>query len=539
MANVTPTSGTDPAAAPATPGLRGPFSNALYRALWFAFLASTIGTWIQEVGASWLMTQLTPSKLMVSLVQAAGALPVFLLSVPAGALADIIDRRRLLIFTQSWMLAAAALLGLMTSRGLVDAHFLLFMTFLLNIGAALNGPAWQALTPELVPREQLPAAVTANGVGFNLARAIGPALGGMIVALAGSAAAFLLNAVSFLGVIAVLYRWRRTPRPSLLPTERFISAARAGLRFALHAPVFQAALIRTAAFAVGASALWALLPMVARHDLQVDARGYGLLVGCLGLGAVISAFVITYLRRSLSNDALVAGASVLYAAILVGLALIRSFALACPIMLLAGMAWIAVMSSLNVAAQSAAPGWVKARALSLYLLTFYGCMALGSVLWGYLADQVGTSTSLLLSGGVVLAGIAARIRFHILSAPPPELASAGHWPTHELTAEPDLEDGPVLVTIEYRVVTERIEEFAEAMREWRHVRLRSGALDWGLFSDANQAGRYLEWFLVESWAEHLRQHERITLADKALQEKLWAFHSGGDKPPAEHFVAVR
>ena len=298
-----------------------PLQQSLFRAVWIAALASSIGTWMQSVGASWLMTTLTPSAVLVALMQSATSLPILLIGLIAGALADVVDRRKLLIVTQSWMLAAAAVFYVLTLLGATTPWVLLALTFALGLGDAMNAPAWQAITPDLVPRDALPSAVTLNGVSVNLARAVGPAIGGFIVAAAGPAPVFLLNAISFLGVILVLFRWHPTPATSVLPAERVMGAIRAGLRYARYARALDTLLIRTITFILFGSALWALLPQVVNHDLQAGGIGYGLLLGCLGLGAVIGATVLLPLRQKFSIDRVVAGASLAFAFATLSLAL--------------------------------------------------------------------------------------------------------------------------------------------------------------------------------------------------------------------------
>src|SRR4051794_10190064 len=335
-----------------------PLYMPVFRALWIASVASNVGTWMQNVGAAWLMTSLTTSAVLVALLQTASSLPVFLLGLPAGALADVVDRRRLLLFTQGWMLLTAALLSVLTFLGLMSAWTLLALTFLLGLGGALNAPAWQAIVPELVPREQLPQAVALNSVGFNLARAVGPALGGLLVAALGTAWVFLLNAISYLAVLVVIYRWRRQERESAAPPETVMGAMAAGVRYARHAPALQVVLLRVGVFVIAASALWALLPVVTRHDIGLDATGYGILLGSLGLGAVIGAVLLPRFRERLSVDRMLVLAALVFAVATLALGYMRNIILLDVFMLVAGIAWMASMSSFNVAVQTASPQWV-------------------------------------------------------------------------------------------------------------------------------------------------------------------------------------
>jgi MFS family permease len=386
-----------------------PLREPLFRSLWMAAVISYIGTWMQNVGAGWLMTQLTTSPLMISLVQAASTLPVFLVILPAGALADMVDRRRLLLITQAWMVAAAALLGVFTLLEHVTPWILLLFTFVLGLGAVMNDPAWQAITPELVSQEQHAPAVALNSVGFNVARAVGPALGGLVIALAGSGFAFLLNAASFFGVIFFLYRWKR-PHFEKVETGRVRDAIVTGLRYARGAPVVRCVLIRTAAFSLGASSLLALLPIVARPH---GATGYGLLLGYFGLGALAGAAVLPRLRSRLSVDGVVAFAIVVFAVMTFATGRVQSFGWLSLVLFTSGTAWIGILACLNVAAQTMSPSYLRARALSVYLLVLQGGMAGGSALWGAVASWVGVPAALLCSAAALMIGLVAVRRYRL------------------------------------------------------------------------------------------------------------------------------
>ncbi len=388
-----------------------PLSEPLFRSLWVAAVISYTGTWMQNVGAGWLMTQLTMSPLMVGLVQAATTLPVFLVILPAGALADMVDRRRLLLITQVWMVAAAALLGIFTLLGTVTPWILLLFTFVLGLGAVMNDPAWQAITPEIVSPAQHAPAVALNSVGFNVARAVGPALGGIVIAIAGSGVAFLLNAVSFFGVIFFLYRWKR-PRFENMETGRVTDAILTGLRYGRDASVVRCVLIRTGAFSLAASSLLALLPIVARPH---GATGYGLLLGSFGLGALAGAAVLPRLRSTLSVDGVVTVAIVIFAAMTFAAGQVRGFGWLQLVLFTSGTAWIGILACLNVAAQTMSPSFLRARALSLYLLVLQGGMAIGSALWGALASRVGIPTTLLYSAIALVAGLVSVRRYPLTS----------------------------------------------------------------------------------------------------------------------------
>src|SRR5215831_3560070 len=515
-----------------------PLREPLFRSLWIASVASNIGTWMQNVGAAWLMTALTPSPVMVALVQAATSLPVFLVGLPAGALADIIDRRRLLLWTQGWMLASAAVLGLLTLVGITTPWVLLTLTFALGLGAAMNAPAWQAIVPDLVPRAELSAAVALNGTSFNLARAVGPALGGLIIAAAGTAAVFLLNAASFLGVLIVLYRWQRPQSASLLPPEHVFGAMRAGVRYVRHAPALHAVLLRIGSFIVCGTALWALLPLVAQQGLGLGAIGYGGLLGCLGLGAVAVAILLPRAQRKVAINSLVAGATGLFAATTLVVAYEHSVVLVSAAMMAGGMVWMVLMSTFTVAVQTAVPAWVRARALAVYMLVFQGGMAVGSALWGAVATHTGIPTALLSAALGLIVGFIALARYRLPPVDGRDVTATLHWDEPVVVRQPRPDDGPVLVLIEYRIAPEQAHEFARAMRALRLVRLRDGAFRWGLFGDTADPGRYIETFVVESWAEHLRQHERMTVGDREVRNRATAFHIGDTPPVVSHFISA-
>ncbi len=494
---------------------------------------------MQNVGAAWQMTLLAPSALMVALVQTATNLPVFLLGVPAGAVGDIVDRRKLLLITQAWMLAAAGVLGVLTLTGTSGPWTLLWLTFALGLGATMNGPAWQAIMPELVPREELPAAIALNSIGFNLARSVGPALGGLVVAGVGAGAAFLLNAVSFLGVLIVLYNWKRSPEHSTNSTESITEAIWAGFRYVRFAPTMHSVLWRSGTFVISASALWSILPLVAKDELHSESSGYGLLLGCLGAGAIVGALMIGRLRQSFTPELVVTASVAMFGLANIALAYLSSFSAVALILVAGGVAWMSVNSSLSTAAQTSLPAWVRARGLAVYLLVFQSAMALGSVIWGEVATHFGLRMTLLVAGIALLAAAAATARLRLTGQREPDVTPSLHWPEPALLVDRNPEHGPVLVTVEYWIDPARGVEFARAMQAMRTVRRRDGAIRWGLFEDAAAPGRYIETFVVESWAEHLRQHERATVSDRELEETAWAFHLAPEPPKVTHWIAAR
>jgi MFS family permease len=396
-----------------------PLGEPLFRSLWIASVVSYTGTWMQNVGAGWLMTQMTMNPFMVGLVQAAAALPVFLVILPAGALADMVDRRRFLLVTQGWMVLASATLGILTLTSCVGPWVLLLFTFLLGLGAVMNDPAWQAITPELVPRRQHASAVALNSAGFNVARAVGPALGGLIVAAVGSGTTFLLNAASFFGVILFLYRWKRPTETATTP-RRVWSAIGDGFAYVKDSSLAKSVLLRTGTFSIAAASMLALLPIIARPH---GARGYGVLLGCFGLGALLGAAALPRVRERLSVDGVVVFAIIVFAGMTFAVGRVQTFSLLCAVMLVAGTAWIGILACLNVAAQTMCPGHLRARALSLYLLVLQGGMALGAIFWGALANQIGIANALTVAAVVLACGVLA-LRGHRITASELELTPA-------------------------------------------------------------------------------------------------------------------
>jgi len=396
-----------------------PLGESLFRSLWIASVVSYTGTWMQNVGAGWLMTQMTMNPFMVGLVQAAGALPVFFVILPAGALADMVDRRRFLLVTQGWMVLASATLGILTLTSCVGPWVLLLFTFLLGLGSVMNDPAWQAITPELVPREQHASAVALNSAGFNVARAVGPALGGVVVAAVGSGTTFLLNAASFFGVILFLYRWQRPTEASATP-RRVWSAIGDGFAYVRESSLAKSVLLRTGTFSVAAASMLALMPIIAR---PFGARGYGVLLGCFGLGALIGAAALPRVREKLSVDGVVVVAILVFAGMTFASGRAQTFALLCVVMLVAGGAWIGILACLNVAAQTMCPSYLRARALSMYLLVLQGGMAVGATLWGAVAKQIGIANALAVAAVVLACGVLA-LRGHRITANELELTPA-------------------------------------------------------------------------------------------------------------------
>ena len=499
-----------------------------FRALWIAQFASNIGTWMQTVGAQWLLIDRSP--VLVSLVQTASSLPIVLLALPAGAWADLVDRRRLLLFAQIAMLVAAGALTALTFAGVVSPVVVLSLTFLLGCGTAIAGPAWQAIQPELVDRSMLPQAAALNGVNMNLARAVGPAIGGVVVAAAGPAWVFALNALSYLGIAAVLRVWRPPESFAAGSPERLVEALRAGGRYVRHALIVRRLLYRAVLFIPAASAVWALLPVVAARNLHLGSAGYGLLLGAVGVGAVVGALVIPRVRARVGSPTLVTSAMLVSAAATAVVATARVPAFVALALVPIGAAWIAIMSSLNAGLQLALPRWVRARGLSHYLLLFQGSQAVGAVIWGVIADRTSVTTGLLVATATLVGGAVAGLRTPMPNTANLDRMPSAHWPAPQLLLTPDPADGPVLVTLTYRVPDEHAAAFTTAMQPVARSRRRTGALRWELFRDGTDPTRFVESYLVATWAEHLQQHQsRQTGADRALEERLHEYVDG----PAE------
>lgn len=534
---------TLPASPPAAakPTLLTPFTYALFRAIWIASVVSNVGTWMQNVAGVWLVTTLTTSVLLVALMQTATSLPAFLLSMPAGAVGDLIDRRRLLLFTQGFMAVVALALGAFTFTGHISALEVLGFTFLLGMGAAVNGPVWQAVATELVPRPVLPFAITLNGVSNNIARAIGPALGGLIIAYYSPGWVFLVNGVSFIGTWVVVYRWRRAEEPTSGPAENFTGALRAGLRYVQYSPAIYGVLARTFAFSFGASAMWALLSVVVARRLHLSSGTYGVMLSWLGAGAVTGAFLMGRAGQQLSMNQRVLLGSLGFVGTNLALALVPSEDWLFPVMFVSGTCWLIVMTSFSTTVQLHVPKWVQARVVSIYMLVFQAGMSLGSVAWGELADRLSLPTALLVAAGWLLASLLLAIPFPIHQPEGLDLAPADSWtdPNAE-AAEGEgiaLDDGPVVVIIAYDVAPADWPAFGAAARQLTRLRLRDGALRAGVFADVAEPTRITEFFYVATWGEHLRQHRRFTRDDQAVEAEVRQFHRGSAPPHVTHFLA--
>jgi MFS family permease len=515
----------------------GPFRSGVFRAMWLAQFVSNIGGWMQTVAAQWLMLSLTTAVAPVALIQTAASLPVLLFAAPAGAVGDLVDRRRFLLVAQTFMLLAALALGLLALDGLVTPWVLLALVFALGSGQAWTSPTWQTLQPELVPATERPQAIALGSVNQNLARAVGPAIGGLLLAATSAGSVFLINAATFLAVIAVIWRWRGLAQSkSAVAPEHVGEAIRAGGRYVAASPALRVILLRAALFVFFASSIWALLPLTAREDLHLGSGGYGLLLGCVGVGAVAGAALLPRLRRGLTPDTLLMSGSMLVGGPALTLAYVHERALVGIALAIGGMAWILVLSTLNSVYQSSLPSWVKARGMGFYLIVFQGGTALGSAAMGIAAGQAGVSSTLLVAAIGLVLGPLVGVRFPFKSMSPEELLPGAEWPTPVASGgEPG--DGPVMVSVEYWPRPGLEEEFLLALHEARWSRRRTGASSWRVWRDSAQPGRFVEQFVVASWQEHLRQHERVSARDQARIERIRGMSEEGHPPTVTHWLA--
>lgn len=515
-----------------------PFSVPTFRAIWMASLASNFGGLIQSVGAAWMMISLSASPMLIALVPAATTLPIMLLSLWAGAVADNLDRRKVMIACQSWMLVVSALLAVTAWAGWMTPWLLLAFTFALGCATAINGPAWQAAVGDMVPRAILPSAVAMNSMGFNLARSVGPALGGVIVATAGAAAAFLTNAVSYVALLVVLSRWEPELPPKILPRERLALAMRAGVRYVAMSPNIQLVLLRAAVFGIGASAVSALMPLVARDILGGGALTFGLTSGAFGVGAVTGALSTRHLRARLSVEHIVRYAALMLALGTAITGMSNWLGLALLGYLLAGFGWVAALSTFNVSVQMSAPRWVVARSVSLYQMSAFGGMAIGAWLFGWLAESQGVVEALYASAAVQF--VAALIG---LMRPLPQIGDdnldlQNRWREPDTAVPVEPRSGPVVVTIEYRIPAGSVVPFLTAMSERRRIRRRDGAHGWSLMRDLSDPELWIERYHVSTWLDYVRHNQRRTVADIANSDAIWALHTG-PVPPVVHRMLER
>ena len=492
---------------------------------------------MQNVGAAWLMVSLNAGPLYVALTQTAAALPFFVLALPAGAVGDIVDRRKLILLTELWMVSIALVLAIVTIAGLMTPLLLLVLTFALSAGDAFESPTWRSLLPELVQKEDLAAASALNGIEFNFARAVGPGIAGVVVAAAGVGTAFLINTASFIGVLIVIAQWKRPLRKRTLAPEGVVEAMGAAIRYVRYSPPILKLLTRNGSFIFFASALLGLLPSLAR-SVKDSPSAYGFLLGGFGLGAVAGALLMQRARSRWPTEAVVCGAIALFGIALVAVSGIREYWILFLIVLAAGAAWVVFNSVVNVLVLRQAPDWVRARVLAASQLVFQGSIAAGSAVWGFVGQRAGLRLAFFSAGACMLVTIAFAL-FLRLPESNVDVAGWDRWrvPTVSRSIHPDtVKHGMVLVTVEYDVPPERGAAFLSALQEYSRIRRRDGAREWGIFQDVEKPDRYLETFILPSWLEHLRQHERLTQADREIVELV----AGFVRKPIEvrHFVSA-
>jgi predicted MFS family arabinose efflux permease len=512
-----------------------PLRHRLFAAMWGAQFVSNVGSWMQTVAAQWLMLTLTSSAVYVTLVQTAASLPIVLFAVLAGTIGDLVDRRRFLLITQAIMLVAAAALGLLAIAGFVTPWVLLALVFAVGTGQALTSPTWQTLQPELVPPAERPQAISLGAVNQNLARAVGPAIGGLLLAATSAGTVFLANAATFLAVLAVIWWWRSTRPQNALPREHVGEAVRAGGRYVAASPVLRAILLRAGLFTFFASSIWALLPLTAHSQLHLGSGGYGLLLGCVGVGAVGGAAALPLLRVRLKPGAQLTAGSVGLAAVGLIQALVHVTAVVAIALVVGGLAWIVALSTLNSLYQLSLPQWVKARGMSFYLVVFQGGSAVGSVAFGVTAQHIGLSSALLVAVAGLALGPLAGLRYRFQAIPPGEFRPAGDWPAPNLAAA-GTPGGPVMVSLVYRALPEREDDLLAALRDARFSRRRTGASSWRAWQDSSEPSRVLEQFVVASWDEHLRQHARVTERDQQRYDAIRAMTDPAHPETVTHWL---
>ncbi|MES2920786.1 MAG: MFS transporter [Verrucomicrobiota bacterium] len=513
-----------------------PLRMPLFRALWLGSIVSNIGTTMNDTAAVWTMTTLTGSATMVSLMQTMSSLPMFLFALPAGALADLVNRRRLILIAQAGALVTALGMAALAWFGMLNQSLLLLATFQLGVAAAFTTPAWQALIPEIVGRQQLAPAIALSGVGYNIARVLGPIAGGLLLASLGPATVFALNAASFIAVIIVMSTGTYIATPRSAQREQMLGAMAAAIRYVRHASAMQSVLARGGVHIFAAVAPVVLLPILV-HSRHWNASDFGVMMGCYGMGAIFNAIVILpKLRARFTFDQVLCGASLVSAAATEVVALVPGKFWMGVVLVFAGAAWMTGLNTFSVASQSAFPNWVRARSSAIYLVVMQGASAVGAIVWGQLTGHFSAPIALgVAAGGLVLSAILSRV-LPISHVEKLDLSPSNHWQGHALANEPGPDDGPILVTLEYHIDPAEAVAFRAAMFHLRETRLRDGAFRCSVFVDLDDATLYRETFLVGSWAEHLRQHERATVEDQRVEQAVLAFHRGPEPPVVRHLL---
>lgn len=513
-----------------------PFRFPVFRSVWIASTLSNLGGLIQSVGAAWMMTSIAESADMVALVQTSITLPIVLLSLFAGAMADNLDRRKVLLGAQLFMLTVSIGLSACAWTGLITPWLLLTFTFLIGCGSAFNGPAWQASVGDMVPRAHLAGAVALNSMGFNIARSIGPAIGGAIVAAAGAATAFAVNVFSYVGLIVVLARWRPPVHPQLLPRETLGVAVAAGIRYVAMSPNIRKVLVRSIVFGMGACSVMALMPLIAKHSIAGGPLTYGALLGAFGVGAVVGALSSSNLRQSLSSEILVRVSCTAFALAAVVAGISSQLFITLLAMLIAGAAWVLTLSTFNVTVQLSTPRWVVARALAMYQVAAFGGMAAGSWLWGEISADEGVRVALFVAAGVLLVCTLLGLWLPLAPARDLNLDPLRSWQAPETAVPVEPRTGPVVITIEYEIREEDVLEFLAAMAERRRIRRRDGAMNWMLLRDLSNPRLWIERYTTPTWLEYIRHNNRITQDDAAIPQRLRELHQGAGHPVVRRMI---
>jgi MFS family permease len=507
-----------------------PLKIRVFALIWTTWLTSNVCMWMNDVAAAWMMTNLTSSPTLIALVQTASNIPVFLLGLPSGAFADILNRKKYFIATQIWIATNAAILCLMTFTHSLNATSLLFLTFTNGIGLAMRWPVFSAVVPDLVDRNQLSSALALSGMAMNVSRIIGPLVAGILIASAGAEYVFALNMILSLGCTVIIWQWKYKAEISQLPGERFLGAIRVGIQFARASTRLRAVLVRIFLFFVQCSALMALLPVIARDHFNGDAKTFTLLLSCLGFGAVLSASQLPKLRRRFSRDQIIPVAQIIQALTSVGVVLAPSLWIACLMTAISGSTWILIANSISISAQLALPSWVRARGMSMFQMSLMGGSAIGAAIWGKLATHTNVTFSVCCAAVFGIISVFLTKHMKLEGGPEEDLTPVCPIEHPVLDRNIDLQAGPVMISIEYKVNTYRLPEFKDLMQQSRKSRLRQGAISWSLFEDAEKEGMIVENFVFETWADYLRRFDRFTINDLNLQERRYALHTGENPP---------
>ena len=515
--------------------------NPVYRNLWLATLLSGTCVSAHDTAASWVMNMLSPSAFLLSLMSTVASLPFFFFTLPAGALADMVDRRKLMLLMNFWLSCTAALLAICGFLGVLSPWILLLCVFLTGVGFAFNSPAWTAVVPDIVTDAELPSAATLGGLQLNISGIIGPAIGGILLRYFAPNWLFALNAACFLVVILAIFRWRENVKSCKLPLENFLESFTTAIRYVRHAPGIQVVMARNILFAFFISIIPALMPVVGLKQLNFQPASLGLLFTCMGAGSVFGAvFVVPRARDFLSSNALILSANLLVVLVYLGMALVRDPIIFMLVAALAGVAWTLAASELWVAGQRAMPSWARGRMNASVIMVAQGALALGGVVWGYGASTFGISQTLLVAAGAMLLSLLLTIPLSInfisdLDFNPAPVAAHVH---HRLTHVPRPHDGPVSITVEFEVDQSRGSDFMRTMRDVRLIHLRNGAFSWRLHEDLERFNTFRLEMMVPSWNEHLLQQERLTKSEKEVLDRAWSMHLGKNHPEERIYLCV-